>query len=82
MNVREQDIPAYGKDKVIHVTKGAMERLFAPCEVFLCTETKQFKDYSKYEVDYFDVPARLKRHEEVFPQDLKRAFALGAQLVG
>ena len=81
MNVREEDIPAYGKDKVIGVAKGVMERLFAPCEVFLCTDTKQFEDYSKYEVDYFDVPAKLKRHEEVFPKDLERAFALGESLV-
>lgn len=81
MNVKEEDIPAYGKDKVIGVAKGVMERLFAPCEVFLCTDTKQFDDYSKYEVDYFDVPAKLKRHEEVFPKDLERAFALGQRLV-
>ena len=81
MNVREEDIPQYGKDKVIGVAKGVMERLFAPCEVFLCADTKQFDDYSKYEVDYFDVPAKLKRHEEVFPKDLEKAFALGASLV-
>lgn len=81
MNVKEEDIPAYGKDKVIGVAKGVMERLFAPCEVFLCTDTKQFDDYSKYEVDYFDVPAKLKRHAEVFPKDLDRAFGLGQKLV-
>ena len=80
MNVREEDIPVYGKDKVIGVAKGVMERLFAPCELFLCTDTKQFDDYSKYEVDLFDVPAKLKRHEEVFPKDLERAFALGETL--
>jgi len=82
MNVREEDIPAYGKDKVIGIAKGVMERLFAPCEVFLCTDTRQFKDYSKYEADLFDVPAKLQRHETVFPQDLQRAFELGARLVG
>lgn len=81
MNVREENILAYGKDKAINVSKGVMERLFAPCEVFLCTDTKQFDDYSKYEVDVFDVPAKLKRHEEVFPKDLQEAFHLGARLV-
>lgn len=81
MNVKEEDIPVYGKDKVIEVSKGVMERLFAPCEVLLCTDTKQFDDYSKYEVDYFDVPAKLKRHEEVFPKDLERAYSLGQKLV-
>jgi multimeric flavodoxin WrbA len=80
MNVREEDIPAYRKDAVIAVSKGVMERLFAPCEVFLCTDTQQFTDYSKYEVDVFDVPAKLKRHKEVFPKDRARAFDLGARL--
>ena len=80
MNVKEEDIPLYGKDRVINVAKGVMERLFAPCEVFLCTDTRQFKDYSKYETDMFDVAAKLKRHEEVFPKDLERAFTLGARL--
>lgn len=82
MNVKEEDMPAYGKDQVIGRSKGVMERLFAPCEVFLCTDTKQFKDYSKYETDMFDAAAKLKRHEEVFPRDLERAFELGARLVG
>lgn len=81
MNVKEEDIPLYGKDKVIAVASGVMERLFGSCEVFLCTDTRQFSDYSKYEVDVFDVPAKLKRHAEVFPKDLERAFALGAKLV-
>lgn len=81
MNVREEDIPTYGKDRAITVAKGIMESLFAPCEVFLCTDTKQFDDYSKYEVDVFDVPVKLKRHEEVFPRDLERAFALGQTMM-
>ena len=80
MNVREEDIPAYGKDKVIAIAKRVMEHLFAPCEVFLCTDTKQFKDYSRYEVDVFNVEAKLKRHEEVFPKDLEHAFALGVRM--
>ena len=82
MNVPEEAIPLYGKDKAIACAIGVMEQLFAPCEVFLCCDTKQFDDYSKYEVDVWDVPAKLKRHEEVFPQELARAFALGARLVG
>lgn len=82
MNVKEEDIPTYGKDRVMAVSKGVMEKLFAPCEVFLCTDTRQFDDYSKYEVDYYDVSAKLKRHEEVFPKDLERAFELGKKMAG
>jgi hypothetical protein len=38
-------------------------------------------DYAKYEFDVFDVPGKLKRHEEIFPQELTRAFELGVRLV-
>lgn len=81
MNVKEQDMAAYGKDRVVATARGIMEKLFAPCEVFLSCDTKQFDDYSKYEVDYFDVPTKLRRHEEVFPTELQNAFELGVRLV-
>jgi multimeric flavodoxin WrbA len=82
MNVREEDMAAYGKDAVAARSKMLMERFFAPCEVFLCCDTRQVTDYTKYEFDVFDVPGKLKRHEEVFPKELERAFALGARLAG
>lgn len=81
MNVAEKDMAAYGKDKVIERAQLYTEKVFGSCEVFLCTDTKQFDDYSKYEVDYFDPAHKEQRHVEIFPQDLERAFAFGAQLV-
>jgi multimeric flavodoxin WrbA len=81
MNVREEDMAAYGKDVIVARSKGLMERFFAPCEVLLCCDTKQVEDYSRYEFDFFDVPAKLKRHEEIFPRELEQAHALGARLV-
>jgi membrane protease subunit HflC len=80
-NVREQ-MEAYGKTTVIGIAKGVMERLFAPCEVFLCCDTMQFQDYSRYDTDRWDAPAKIRRHQEFFPQDLERAFDLGRRLVG
>jgi hypothetical protein len=32
------------------------------------------------DADMFDVEARLKRHEEVFPEDCRNAFELGIRL--
>lgn len=81
MNVKEEAIVPFHKDVIIDRAKYLMETLFAPTEVFLCTDTKQVKDYSKYEVDIWDTAAKDRRHEEVFPQDLARAFDLGARLV-
>jgi multimeric flavodoxin WrbA len=81
MNVREEEMEAYGKNTIIARSKGLMEHFFAPCSVFLCCDTKQVNDYSKYEFDVFDVPGKLKRHDEVFPKELEQAFAFGAGLV-
>lgn len=82
MNVPEEAIPLHGKDKAIASSKGVMERLFGSCEIFLCCDTRQFDDYSKYDADIWNASAKLKRHKEVFPQDLARAFKLGARLAG
>ena len=81
MNIREEDMEQHGKNTVISIAKSVMERLFAPCEIFLCTDTKQVNDYSKYEVDIFNIKEKEKRHQEVFPKDLERAFETGARLV-
>ena len=81
MNVKERDIAAYGMDHPIAASKKFMERVFGGCELFLCSDTKQMDDYSRYETDYFDVAAKDKRHAEFFPQELRRAFDFGAKLV-
>jgi putative NADPH-quinone reductase len=81
MNIKEQDIPAYGFNHHINVTKQFMERLFGVCDLFICPDTKQMDDYSKYEIDYFDTTEKDRRHTEFFPQELKRAFDFGIKLV-
>ena len=52
-----------------------------PTEVFVSGDTQQLKDYSKTDWPwYFDAEAKYKRHEEVFPQECKKAFEMGAAL--
>ena len=61
-------------------TVATMERFLGPTELIESVGTMQFDDFSKYETSMFDVPTVLKRHEEVFPQDLKKAFDAGVAL--
>ena len=82
MNVKERDIAALGMDHPIAASKMFMELVFGGCELFICSDTKQMDDYSRYETDYFDTAAKDKRHAEIFPRELRRAFAFGAKLVG
>ena len=81
MNVREEDMPAYGKDKIVAKAKELMERQFAPCEVFLSCDTLQFDDYSQYDTDMWDEAAKRRRHETVFQDELRRAREMGRRRV-
>jgi multimeric flavodoxin WrbA len=57
-----------------------LNMIYGSSESFFCNETLQFEDYDKVVFSYFDPEERRKRHREVFPQDCKRAFGLGARL--
>jgi len=49
-------------------------------EWMMVNETWQWEDYSKYASGMFDVPAKRKRHEEVWPLDLQRCYDFGKAL--
>ena len=80
MNISEKDLATYNYDKMFAASQGSLTRVFGNCELLLCTDTYQFSDYSKYVSTSWDPEVKKKRREEVFPQDCKRAFELGAQL--
>ena len=46
----------------------------------MVTETLQTDDYGRYEMTMFDAAARKRRRETVFPQDLRKAFDMGAEM--
>ncbi len=80
MNISEKDLATYNYDKMFAASQDSLSRVFGNCELLLCTDTYQFSDYSKYVSTSWDPEAKKKRREEVFPQDCKRAFELGAKL--
>ena len=45
-------------------------------ELYSCN-TWQFTDYSKYDVNMFDVEDRARQKEEVFPLEMKKAYEMG-----
>jgi len=58
-----------------------MNAFVGPTELIEANDTLQFDDYSKYDASMFNVEAKRRRHEEVFPQDLQRAYELGQRLL-
>lgn len=82
MNVDDQQLEQYGYAKMVQnylhylgmVLRGSAEWL-------PITDTKQFDDYSKYNIgNMFDPVHKAKVHEEKFPKDLEKVFQLGARL--
>ena len=68
-------------DSLIGGHKNTFERFFGETKVVCATETLQFDDYDLYVGDMFDVPRRQEKHEKVFPEDCRRAFEMGQELV-
>lgn len=60
-----------------------LERFVGPAKVLVSGNTLQLKDYSKTDWPWsmFDAEAKKQRHEEVFPEECKKAFEMGAQMV-
>ena len=80
MNVAQEHIKAMGYEIQFERTRNILERYFGSCQLLLATDTMQYSDYDKYESEMFDKKAKIKRHAQVFPEDCKRAFDLGARL--
>ena len=57
-------------------------RFVGPTEIFVSGDTLQLKDYGKTDWQWtmFDPEAKQKRHDEIFPQECRKAFELGAAL--
>lgn len=80
MNITAGMVHEWGYDVILPVTEKAFARTFGATESLYVTDTYQFSDYDKYAVTAFDAAAKKKRHEEVFPQDCEKAFAMGVRL--
>jgi putative NADPH-quinone reductase len=81
MNASNEGMKRMGFDKQLEMNEIVAKIVFKSCESLFCFETLQFEDYSKVVFNLFDPAIRIKRREEVFPQDLKKAYNLGVRLV-
>ena len=60
-----------------------LNRFVGPTKVFVSGDTLQLKDYSKTDWPWslFHPEEKKLRHETVFPEEMKKAFELGAELL-
>lgn len=81
MNIPADMVKEMSLERVFRFNTFLLEMLLGPCESLMSFDTLQFEDYAKYVAGRFDADAKRKRHRDVFPEDCRKAFELGAGLV-
>ena len=69
----------YGFNHHFGFNEMVLKIIFGNSETLFSFDTYQFKDYSKVVSDRFDPEKKAKRRKEVFPDDCKKAFEMGAR---
>ncbi len=80
-NCSEEFYSQIGYDKMLENYKNTLSGMVGPTKLMICGDTLQVKDYSKYDWTMFRPEAKMLRHENVFPNEMKKAFTLGADMV-
>ena len=80
MGLPEEMMRQVGYEAFMNRIGMLLTRIFGRSESLCCFDTLQFDDYSKFVAPRFDPRHKLKRRKEVFPEDCRKAFELGARL--
>ena len=79
-NASEDFYAKIGYDVMLQRYQGSLGTFVGPTKILISSDTLQVKDYSRYHWTMFDPEHKQQRHEAVFPEDRKKAFALGAEM--
>ena len=79
-NASEDFYAKIGYDVMLQRYQGSLGTFVGPTKLLISSDTIQVKDYSRYHWTMFDPEHKKQRHERVFPEDKKKAFALGAEM--
>ena len=80
-NASEDFYAQIGYDAMLQRYQGSFNTFVGPTKILISSDTLQVKDYSRYNWTMFNPEHKKQRHETVFPEDKKKAFALGEQMV-
>lgn len=81
MGAPESRVRDLGYEQQFKLMESIMTRIFkGPSESLVVTDTYQFDDYAKYVATGMDADAKAKRRREVFPEDCRKAYDMGARL--
>ncbi len=70
-----------GYRKMLKGYQKSLDAFVGNTKLFIAGNTLQVKDYSRFNWTMFNPEAKKERHEKVFPEERKKVFALGAEMV-
>lgn len=80
-NCAEEAYAVVGYESLMDSYKNTFNTFVGPTEVFVCGDTLQVKDYSKYNWTMFDPEKKKKHHDETFEDYLARAKEIGRKML-
>ena len=81
MNAPKEIAAKMNYDEIIEVHSSPLALVMGYTENLCAYNTLQFNDYSRYEANMFNGDAKAKYKDEIFPDDIKKAYDLGVRLV-
>lgn len=81
MNATKEMCHNRGYEMMFASTEASLKLVFGEAETFCCYDTYQFPDYSKVVMEFMDPIKKLERRKKIFPEDCRKAFEFGCQLV-
>ena len=70
-----------GYRKMLKGYQKSLDAFVGNTKLFIAGNTLQVKDYNRFNWTMFNPEAKKERHEKVFPEERKKVFALGAEMV-
>ena len=80
MGIPHDAIDKSGYQFIFDTNKNIMHRLNGDSEYIISADNYQFDDYSKYFASNFDEKHKAAVKAEIFPEDCRKAFEMGARL--
>ncbi len=81
MHCTEEEAEKKHYPEYLAQNRDSMYGVLGYCEELCAYNTCQFTDLSRYDSDVLNTSAKSEYYKKVFPEDLKKAYELGARLV-
>ena len=80
-NAAKEFYTPLGYGKMLRGYRKTLDTFVGKTKTLIAGDTLQVKDYGRYDRTMFNAEAKRERHDKVFPEEKKKAFGLGGDMV-